>query len=509
MKSLKRISKIQTKIKTVLTQMLSVGVVALIALFLIEAPASAFSGSGSGTVANPYQITNATQLQEMKDNFNAHYVLANDIDCSDTVNWNGGAGFEPVGYYDGSHHVFTGTFDGQGYVITGLYINRPSTYFVALFGEFQQYNTIKNVGLVDVDITGGEGGTGALVGYNHYITISNCYSTGSVSGGTSVGGLLSLAFHSTVSNCYSTANVTGTGSHVGGLAGHGCDGTFINCYSTGDVSGDTSVGGLVGGASCEDGEIRNCYSTGNVSGDTYVGGLVGSVGSHNTVSNSYSTGSVTGNSDVGGLVGKNSGTITNSYYDTNTSGQSDTGKGEPKTTAEMMTQFTFVNWDFVNVWGIYEGVIYPYLLWQIVDTTPVDIKPQSCPNLLNVKSKGVLPVAILGTEDFDVTTVDPVSIRLTGVAPLRSSFEDVSTAFYPLLGKESEFDCTEEGPDGFLDLVLKFDTQEVVEALEAELGELADGAVIILPLTGNLLEEYGGTLIIGEDVVIILKKGKK
>lgn len=167
------------------------------------------------------------------------------------------------------------------------------------------------------------------------------------------------------------------------------------------------------------------------------------------------------------------------------------------------------SWDFVNVWGIDEGVSHPYLLWQIADTTPVDIKPQACPNLLNVKSKGVLPVAILGTEDFDVTTVDPVSIRLTGVAPLRSSFEDVSTAFYPLLGKESEFDCTEEGPDGFLDLVLKFDTQEVVEALETELGELADGAVIILPLTGNLLEEYCGTPIIGEDVVIILKKGKK
>ena len=60
--------------------------------FLIEAPASAFSGSGAGTVAEPYQITNATQLQEMKDNLNAHYVLMNDIDCSDTVNWNGGAG---------------------------------------------------------------------------------------------------------------------------------------------------------------------------------------------------------------------------------------------------------------------------------------------------------------------------------------------------------------------------------------------------------------------------------
>jgi hypothetical protein len=57
----------------------------------------------------------------------------------------------------------------------------------------------------------------------------------------------------------------------------------------------------------------------------------------------------------------------------------------------------------------------------------VDIKPGSCPNPLNVKSSGVLPVAILGTRDYDITTIDPTSIRLAGVEPLRSSYEDVAT----------------------------------------------------------------------------------
>ena len=49
----------------------------------------------------------------------------------------------------------------------------------------------------------------------------------------------------------------------------------------------------------------------------------------------------------------------------------------------------------------------------------VDIKPGSCPNPLNVKSKGVLPVAVLGTEEFDATQMDPASVRLEGVPPLR------------------------------------------------------------------------------------------
>jgi len=93
---------------------------------------------------------------------------------------------------------------------------------------------------------------------------------------------------------------------------------------------------------------------------------------------------------------------------------------------------------------------------------PVDIKRRSCPNPLNVRSRGVLPVAILGTNDFDVCTVDPASIRLMGIAPLRSALENVATPFEPFVSKEGEFDCTDEGPDDFLDLTLKFDAQEVV-----------------------------------------------
>ncbi|MHC4346223.1 MAG: hypothetical protein ACYSUP_16230, partial [Planctomycetota bacterium] len=43
------------------------------------------------------------------------------------------------------------------------------------------------------------------------------------------------------------------------------------------------------------------------------------------------------------------------------------------------------------------------------DEVAVDIKPQSCPNPFNIKSKGVLPVAILGTDEFDVEDVNTAS----------------------------------------------------------------------------------------------------
>ncbi len=128
-----------------------------------------------------------------------------------------------------------------------------------------------------------------------------------------------------------------------------------------------------------------------------------------------------------------------------------------------------------------------------------DIKPGSCTNPLNTASNGVLPVAILGTEDFDVNTIDMTTIKLEGVDFLRYALEDVST---PVLDRQDECDCTTEGPDGFMDLTLKFDTQAIIAAL----GEINDGDVITLTITGNLLDEKP---FIGKDCVIILKKKKE
>ena len=48
---------------------------------------------------------------------------------------------------------------------------------------------------------------------------------------------------------------------------------------------------------------------------------------------------------------------------------------------------------------------------------------------MNGRGPGLLPVAVVGTLEFDATQVDPTSVRLAGVAPLRSSVEDVVVIF--------------------------------------------------------------------------------
>ncbi len=127
-----------------------------------------------------------------------------------------------------------------------------------------------------------------------------------------------------------------------------------------------------------------------------------------------------------------------------------------------------------------------------------DMKPTSCPNPLNPKSKGVLPAAILGTEDFDVATVAPLSLELEGVAPLRWAYEDVAA---PVGDDPDTCECTTEGPDGYMDMTLKFENQAIVAAL----GDVSNGDVIPLTLTGMTTDSLAFET---QDCIIVRARGK-
>jgi hypothetical protein len=151
------------------------------------------------------------------------------------------------------------------------------------------------------------------------------------------------------------------------------------------------------------------------------------------------------------------------------------------------------------IWHSFDGWFGPNFKFEsITQEVNIDIKPGSCPNPMNIKDKGVLPVSILGTEDFDVSTIDIASIRLEGVAPIRSSYEDITT---PVPDDAEVCECTTERPDGYLDLTLKFNVQEIVAAL----GEVEDEEELELTLTGVLNDDVP---IEGKDCIIVISKGK-
>lgn len=236
---------------------------------------------------------------------------------------------------------------------------------------------------------------GSLVGFlSTNGTISNSYSTGTVSGSISsqyIGGLVGVLSIGTIENSYSKVTVSGS-SRVGGLVAYQDVGTISNSYSTGAVSGDNLISGLMGYQ--YGGTIRNSYSTSTVSGlvsSQYAGGLVGYQLADGIIENSYSTGAVTGDSEVGGLIGRSDGgTVSNCFWDTETSGKSSSAGGAGVTgltTVEMKTKSTFTDagWDFTTpIWKIGDGISlnsYPYLTDIDYDTPGATPKVNPIPGL--------------------------------------------------------------------------------------------------------------------------------
>ncbi|WP_167693120.1 GLUG motif-containing protein, partial [Sphingomonas azotifigens] len=276
-------------------------------------PSSTPGSSGPSPLAQPLYgvITTVAHLSGIDRNLYGSYVLGNDIDASVTRDWNGGAGFLPIG----THGSFAGVLDGAGHTIRDLTIAQDGGSRVGLFNTIGGDGLVSNLTLSNVNIRGAYY-VGALAGYN-YGTIRDVAVSGSVTGaanghgsGQEVGGLVGGS-SGTIANSHSDATVAGFDT-VGGLVGVlDGGGTIENSSATGSVTGRSSLGGLVGFA-VTGARISGSSATGRVEGvavtiggDTYssnaVGGFVGA--SDAAISNSFATGNVSGGTAVGGFAG--------------------------------------------------------------------------------------------------------------------------------------------------------------------------------------------------------------
>lgn len=358
----------------------------------------AYSG-GNGTAVSPYQISSTSDWQTLtatSNDWNKYFILTQNLDFNGTT-------ITPIAP-DTSDSVaghqggrFTGSFDGSNFVVRNFVINQPGNEYVGLFGYIFE-GQIKNLGIEGASIVG-KNFVGGLLGENYGGLITNCYSTGSVTGNFEVGGLVGHS-NSSITNCYSTSSVIGTGDGIGGLVGQSYGCSITACYSTGSVSGNSEVGGLIG-LIYHYGSITNCYANGSVSGTSHVGGLVGQ-SQDVSVTNCYSTGLVSGSSR-GGLFGYASGTITSCFWDTQTSGITTSAGGNGvlgRITAKMKNILTFQNAGWANNgWVMNNGMDYPRLAWENTVGVPI---PDALP----------LPFAGDGTkeEPYQIWTADDFAL---------------------------------------------------------------------------------------------------
>ncbi len=403
---------------------------ALFAACLFTYPVQAKYSGGSGTADDPYQITTAADLitvgANLKD-YDKHFILTADIDLDPNLPDRPVFDKAPIASdvddakrrFQGT--AFTGLFEGSGHTIRHLTI--AGAGYLGLFGQLGAGARVKNLELVDVNVSGSEDYVGGLAGHNEGHVVW-CSCSGTVRGRNSVGGLIGanrgdvMQIHScgTCAGerqvggllganwgkaiwCHSSGTVRGQAA-VGGLAGYN-SGVVMHCYSAGPTDGTDSVGGLVGDSygdidrcysrstlsgitgagglvGTTGGTVRDCYATGTVTaGDGSVGGLVGI--NWGTIATSYSAGMVGGTGDVGGLVGCSPGTVTRCFWDIQRSGQAGSSAGTGLTTTQMQTAATFLSagWDFtgeaangIEDWWTIKGLDYPKLVRQFAAFWP-------------------------------------------------------------------------------------------------------------------------------------------
>jgi hypothetical protein len=136
----------------------------------------------------------------------------------------------------------------------------------------------------------------------------------------------------------------------------------------------------------------------------------------------------------------------------------------------------------------------------------LDIKLGSCPNPVDTRSRGSIPISLLGTADFDVTAVDPASLLLVradgvgdSIASIGWVLQDTGTPYASAL-----CGCHRRIGDGITDLSLKFDNQGVVDALQ--LGSVAPNASVELVVVGTLSD--GCAFIAGDCMICTPLKGR-
>ena len=292
----------------------------------------------------------------MRRNLETSYFLLNDIDCTDTNNWNEGAGFIPVG---SPKQPFIGSFDGAGYAITGLYIDRPKFKEIGIFGTATNAD-IHDVTLKNFNITGKEN-VAAIVGqvsrseiYN--VNIQNLTLEGQKYTGAATGSANKVNFN----KVYTESKIRGA-RFTGGLIGFANEVVINESYTYGIFTSDRVLGGLIGQA--KDSKVISSYSNSITVASRQVGGLIGVLAGLNEITKSYSA-STTNGEQAGGLIGSYQSqsrvTTLHSFFDKDVSGIVASPAGAVSRESEEMYQaVNFTDWDFDTIWFIDEGNDYP------------------------------------------------------------------------------------------------------------------------------------------------------
>jgi len=407
------------------------------------APPPNYYDENAGTIENPYQISNLANLRwlsETEEFFSfslghhdplplqtyMYFIQTADIDASETMDWNNGRGFKPIGLgtiataipENFALRCFYGSYNGNDFAISGLHIRysdisdtdndvelgyvlerglglfgvthnseiinthlQKANYEIHLTGNLNQHITTINIGSLAGSMSSGSVKNCSATGYifmnalesSHYRSIH-------------LGGLIgSVSTLDEINKCFSKINIVDisiveNSNAIGGLLGRAYGANIVNSYYFGDIINNSSSGmqgGLIGLFTSS--IIENCYVASNVQFVNAKGlfGIVDSVPNIPicTVTNTFWDINSTG--------------TTNPYYSIS-AGLAIITTGLPSNQMKLAETYIQAGWDFNEIWAINPDINngYPYLqslplILSDTDETTVALKSKLLGNYPN------------------------------------------------------------------------------------------------------------------------------
>ena len=218
---------------------------------------------------NYYQLVSTpTDFQNINSDLTKNYMLANDIDFTDSAT-NAAGEITPIGGNTigaTTYPAYSGKFDGNFFRVQNFKVTNPALERAGLFGELN-HAQIYNLGVTGATVTGdtsrGTSRAGGVAGYSYGGTsFLNVYIKNSTINGLDGyhGGLIGYTTNTTLDSVYSKATI-GAG---GGIIGYSSSGTTVtNAYSDVKQLPNTSGAYFIYYVLPSSGTtVTNAYSTG-------------------------------------------------------------------------------------------------------------------------------------------------------------------------------------------------------------------------------------------------------
>ncbi|MDR2944266.1 MAG: hypothetical protein LBU81_04190 [Methanosarcinales archaeon] len=273
-------------------------------------PAVGFSGLGDGTAGNPFQITTISQLDEVRQDLSANYILMNDLDFNDSSmgNW------VPLGFSENEANItsFNGVFNGNNKIIRHLVIDTEKGNLSGLFSAIGRGGSVSNLTISNAQVSG-NAYVVVLSGSVVSSVITNCHVMNSSVSSISCSGILAGNHYdkSVIDFCTVENSSIFSVNEAGGIIGRNLDGIIQNSNAVSVTVNSVGCAGGISSLNQFDSLIENCSVTGFVSGLESDAGGITALSADSTIRNCRTSGTVQSGGllqNTGGISGISSNT---------------------------------------------------------------------------------------------------------------------------------------------------------------------------------------------------------